>query len=172
MTNHKLTISQGKRPIWRTVIAAVFFTMMFVQIWGTLILLFNYEVTEEILKSVAKSLGPIIYWFGLGLSAGLLKTIAIDTEKENLITTYSIGPFSRDFISTIPELQYVSVFKDAKELYQVNLWYKGNKRYNMFTFDEPQPAFVFAKTVCAKLNLDLLDATERGNNKWVEEITA
>jgi len=172
MTNHKLIISQGKRPLWKTLITAIFFTMMFVEIWGTLLMLFDFKITEDVLKSAARSLGPIAHWFACGLAVGILKSISIDTEKDILITTYFIGPFSKDVISTIPELQYVAVFKDANELHQVNLWYKGNKRYNMFTFEDAEPAFIFAKTVCVKLKLDLLDATERGNNKWIEAVKA
>ena len=172
MTDHKLIISQGKRPIWKTILTAIFFTLMLVEIWATILMLFSFKMTEDVLRAAAMSLAPIAYWFAFGVSVGLLKTISIDTEKDILITTYFIGPFSKDVKSTIPELQYVAVFKDAKELYQVNLWYKGNKRYNMFTFDEPEPAFIFAKTVCVKLKLDLLDATERNNNQWIEEVEA
>lgn len=172
MTDHKLVISQGKRPFWRTLVTTIFFTMMVFEIWSSFSQLYFANFSEKSFRYFAHSLGPIAYWFGFGVSTGLMKTIAIDTSKEILITTYFIGPFSKDFTATIPELQYISVFKDAKEHFQVNLWCTGNKRYNMFTFDKWEPAFIFAKAVCLKLNLELLDATERGNNKWIEAIKA
>ena len=48
------------------------------------------------------------------------------------------------------------------------MWYIGNKHYVMCDFDSSEPAFTFAHYVAAKLKLDLLDATIRGESKWLE----
>lgn len=75
-----------------------------------------------------------------------------------------------NYFSKIPILEYVSVFKNSqKEIFEVNLWYKGNKHYNVFNFEEFQSAFDFALLYSNKLNIDLLDATEKGNSKWIDK---
>ena len=58
-------------------------------------------------------------------------------------------------------------------LFETNLWCEGNKYFQMFIFENSKEAFNFGKIVAEKLNIDLLDATEYGNNQWVErdEIT-
>ena len=66
-------------------------------------------------------------------------------------------------------LEYVSVFLDDKDNFQVNLWYVGNKHYKMYVFEKKETAMKFGKHVAAKLNIDLLDATERGKNIWIEK---
>lgn len=53
--------------------------------------------------------------------------------------------------------------------YQVNLWYGNNKFLNLFLLDDYdsviEKAFIFSD----KLNIDLLDARERGNHRWVNK---
>ena len=68
----------------------------------------------------------------------------------------------------MPELEYVSVFNNmGAEQFEVNLWYEGNHHFNIMAFDESQPAFDYGKQFSEKLNLKLLDATEKGNSKWI-----
>jgi hypothetical protein len=55
--------------------------------------------------------------------------------------------------------------------YQVNLWYLQNKHYKMYKLTEEEHALKFGAMVAKKLNIDLLDATERGINKWVDKET-
>lgn len=93
----------------------------------------------------------------------------IDIDKNKLISIYSVGPFSKKIPSVVPELEYVSVFLNSKDIYEVNLWYKGNKHYTMYAFGEKQPAMKFGEQVSAKLDIDLLDATEKGNSKWIDK---
>jgi hypothetical protein len=106
-----------------------------------------------------------------GIAFSITKTVLIDIDKDKLISRYTVGPFSRDVLTVVPELEYVAVFLNSKDQYEVNLWYTGNKHYKMYFFEEKESAFTFATAISNKLNIDLLDATEKGNNKWVEKET-
>ena len=64
-------------------------------------------------------------------------------------------------------LDYVSVFKTQKSEFEVNIWYGKNKHYNISNFETLNEAFILGRTLSDKLNLDLLDATEKGNSKWL-----
>ncbi len=103
-----------------------------------------------------------------GISFSITKDILIDVDKDKLISVYMVGPFTKKISSTVPELEYVSVFLDSQERYQVNLWYVRNKHYQMYCFTEKEQAMTFAELAAAKLNVDLLDATEKGNSKWID----
>ena len=46
---------------------------------------------------------------------------------------------------------------------------EGKKPFNVFNFEEFQPAFDFGLLYSNKLNIDLLDATEKGNSKWIDK---
>ena len=91
-------------------------------------------------------------------------------EKEKLKTEYAVGVFKYSYFSAIPTLEYVSVFRNPRnDVFEVNLWYKGNKHFNVSNFDDFEPAFQFGLHFSNRLNIDLLDASEKGNSKWIEK---
>ena len=97
--------------------------------------------------------------------------VCLALNKNKLISRYQLGPFSKDILSEIPELEYVAVFLNSKEEFEVNLWYQGNKHYQMYQFEEKDQAMNLAKITSTKLNIDLLDATVKGDFKWVDKTT-
>lgn len=165
----ELIVSQGRRPIWKTILAALFFTIMFYFLYLGIIMYWHLGICEQTSKSLPQFVKSICYCLAGGISFSVMKTVLIDVDKDKLISRYYIGPFSKDVLTTVPELEYVSVFLNPKNYFEVNLWYKGNKRYMMYNFDEGLQAFKFASQVAIKLNIDLLDATEKGNSKWVDK---
>ena len=167
---YELIVFQGARPIWKTVLAAILFTMVFYQLYRLIELLFEQGYQGESAKQYGNSIKLICYCLPGGIYFSLAKTVFIDTDKDKLVSRFFVGPFFRDRISSVPELEYVAVFKNKRDLYEVNLWYKGNRHYNMYAFDSELPAFKFAEKVSKKLNLDLLDATVKGNSRWIAKL--
>ena len=166
---YELVVLPGNRPLWMRILAALFFTFMLYVLYDYSRLL-CYEGwckhTNDELPEVVKS---VSYCLSGGIAFSVIKTVLIDVDKDKLVSRFSVGPFSKDVLSVIPELEYVSVFRDSRGNYEVNLWYVGNKHYNMYCFDEKNPAMKFAQMVSEKLNIDFLDATEKGNSKWIEK---
>ena len=166
---YELIVSQGNRPLWMRILAASFFALMLYFLYG-IILIFYYrgfcEYTSHVLPGFVES---IAYCLTGGITFCTTKTVLIDTDKDLLISRFCVGPFSHDVKSKVPELEYVAVFFDSKENYEVNLWYVGNKHYRMYDFDEKKPAMKFAEMVSEKLNIDILDSTEKGNSKWIDK---
>jgi len=168
-SEYELIISQGNRPIWKTILASLFFTLALYLLCIILLPFFFFEVNEGMFKSGAHDLRSMFFFLAAGIHQSIMKTVLIDVDKNKIISRYHIGPFSRDKKSDAPELEYVSVFKDGKDMFQANLWYKGNRHYKMFAFEEKEPAFRFAEMVSDKLAIDLLDATVKGDFKWIDK---
>ncbi|NHM06590.1 hypothetical protein G4D82_05105 [Flavobacterium sp. CYK-4] len=164
----ELIVSQGKRPFWQRLMAAICFTGVLYLLFNIVLLFYRYGFSLAP-KAAGASFELIAYFLVTGIGFSMTKTILIDTDKDKLISRFCIGPFSRDVLSQVPELDYVLVFLDGKGYYQTNLWYKGNKHYRMYAFDEKKPAMDFAAQVSERLKLDMLDATEKGNSKWIEQ---
>ena len=166
---YEIIISEGKRSWYEIVFAAIFFS---VTIFLILILLFDAFVSPSA-RILYYDTYRLVYFgvlgFGFGLRYSLVKDILIDIDKGNLISRYKVGVFSYDVKAIMKEFEYVSVFKDARENYQTLLWYPVNKHYQMYCFIEEKPAFDFALTISNKLNIDMLDATEKGNSKWIDK---
>ena len=169
----EIVVSEGQRPLWQRVIAALLYTVMFFTLLFYFYLLHNSGLED--LKKVRNITGLLqisFYCFIGGLNFSIVKTLFINLEKEKLKTEYRVGIFSIKYFSEFPKLEYVSVFKHYYEkndntIFEINLWYKGNKHFNVSNFEEFQPAMDFGLMFSNKLNLDLLDATEKGNSKWI-----
>lgn len=166
----ELIVSQGNRRLWARILAALLFTIVLFEIATLLLMLWVNGFISEILKSCQGKMELIGLGIAGGLHLSLTKTVLIDTDTDKLITRYHVGRFSWDSIGVVPEMEYVSTFRNGKDMFEVNLWYKGNKHYKMFVFEKKEPAMIFAEQVAQKLKIDLLDATERGNSKWIEII--
>ena len=166
---YELIVSQGNRPLWMRILAALFFTCMLYFIYELCLVIYYRGFSQIPPKALSGFVELITYSLSGGIAFCITKTVLIDTDKDLLISRFCVGPFSRDVKSKVPELEYVAVFFDSKENYEVNLWYVGNKHYRMYDFDEKEPAMKFADMVSEKLNIDFLDATEKGNSKWIDK---
>ena len=164
---YELIVTQGKRPFWMRLLAACLFTLVLLDLFFIVFSFYKIGFNET-MKSMAGDIKIIGYSLAGGIYFSMTKNILIDTNKDVLISRYCVGPFSRDVISKVPDLEYVSVFLDAKENYQVNLWYVGNKHYQMYFFEKKEAAIEFAKQTALKLKIDLLDATVKGDSVWID----
>lgn len=164
----ELIVHQGQRPLWQTILASLSFLGMFFLLYQCGLMFYNFGYSEYCLKKLPSFVELTVYCLGAGIALSVTKSVLIDLDKDKLVSRFYLGPFSYDKIATVPSLEYISVFRDAREQFQVNLWYKGNKHYKMYVFETSEPAFVFAKHVALKLKIDLLDTTRKGDFQWLE----
>lgn len=170
LKEYELVVSQGTLPWWRIIIASLFFSYMLYMVY-ILFMLFYYVDLEKVKpKEIAREIKVAAICFAGGVSFSLTKNVLIDLDTEKLVSIYKVGPFSRKVNTTLPKLDYVSVFKINDSEFEVNLWYSRNKHYKMYTITEKEHALKFGLMVAQKLNIDLLDATEKGNSKWIDII--
>jgi hypothetical protein len=165
---YELVVSEGKLPLWRAVVAAAFFTCVCYILYLDFQLFYYTGFNQKSFTLAAKSLEGFGYCLVGGITFCVTKTILIDVDNDKLISRFCVGPFTRNVLDVVPELEYMSVFKNGKGQFEANLWYKGNKHYKMYRFDEKAPAMAFGREVAKKLKIDLLDATQKGNSQWIE----
>ena len=166
---YELIVAQGKRPLWQSLLSALFFSLMVWVLYNDVMIFYQYGFNENTFKHFSKSIFTLAYCLTGGIAFAVTKTVLIDLDKDLLISRFTVGMFSHDVNSKIPQLEYVSVFLDSNENYQVNLWYIGNKHYKMYVFNDKVQAIKFAASVAIKLTIDLLDATEKGNFAWIDK---
>jgi len=163
-----LKIYSGKRAWYELVLAAIFFSITIFTF-----LLFLYQLLFKT-SSFIFVIGLYKFFiYGLpSLASGITfsATKDIEIEDNTIVTRYLVGKFSKKIVSKVSEFEYVSVFNNGNDVFQTLLWYTGNKHYEMFCFDDKKSAFDFALIVSNKLNIDLLDATNKGDFQWVDKI--
>lgn len=166
---YELVVSSGNRSLVKTVLAAGMFTAVLYLLYEMVSLCWHTEFILANPKLPASYLQLIGIFLSGGVYFSLTKTVLIDVDQNLLISKFAIGPFTKNVTTQVPQLEYVSVFRNSKDVYEVNLWYYRNKHYKMGVFDDKKSAFRFADMVSDKLKLDILDATESGRSKWIEK---
>jgi hypothetical protein len=161
MESRIITLREGSRPFWQTVVAALLYTLTLYCIYQVI----SYwsirwiHVGTEFIE-----LGGIAFIGAISFS--VLRTFCFDLDNKQLRTIYNVSIFKYATKERI-ELDYVSLFrKNPEALFEVSVWFKMNKHIELANFKTFNDARVFAKNFADKLETDFLDSTERGNPKW------
>lgn len=169
MKNDYFIISEGKRPVFHLLLATILFGASVVFLYLFITNLLNINTAASVKEQTPTGfLELTIFAFMFGLNFAKIKTIYIDLKEQILKTEFKVGFFKLNTKQKIKELGYISVFKNDKEQFEVNLWYDGNKHCKMFVFNNVQDALTSGKHFAQKLNIDLLNATKKGHSFWVD----
>lgn len=95
-----------------------------------------------------------------------------DFEKKLFKREKTIGIFKYGKWKPLPELDYVSLFAVNANTFEVNLWYKKNRHWDLYEKYNIEDAFTIAFELSEALNIDLLDATVPGDFKWIDKKTS
>ena len=163
----QIIIAQEKRSITHTLFAAFFYSVTIF-----LMALFIWEFKLSLERDYAASEMNKLEIAGFSLSAAIyfsvLHTFYFDFDKkrfkkERKYVFVKLGKWQE-----LPELEYISVFKKGTKLYEVNLWYVGNKHFKISYTENKEKALAIGKQLAQKLKVDLLDATVANDSKWIE----
>tara|TARA_A100000171_G_C2128501_1_gene145109 strand:+ start:1705 stop:2250 length:546 start_codon:yes stop_codon:yes gene_type:complete len=171
MDKSKIIISEGVRPLWQTVIASVFYTLAIILL---AMFFFGYEIVPSDGMDDSRNFG-VFYIATVCMAQGIIfsniKSIFFDLENQKYKEEYRVGPIGLGRWRTLPKIEYVSVFRQLKEnksyTYEVNLWTKGNRSFTIYEGLDLGTTFVMGKSTAKTLNVELFDATEPNDFKWV-----
>ncbi len=107
-----------------------------------------------------------------GILFSVVKNIHFDLNQKKLKEEYQVGPIKIGNWKNLPEIEYVSVFRQAKAdanfIYEVNLWYKRNRHFNVYQNTHLNTVMLMGKNVARILNKDLWDATVPQKECWID----
>lgn len=169
--NDKLEISiLAKKRSWYELVLAAIFYGIFIYLLGIVIYVIYLGISFILfikLLTAFVSVGGFCFIYGLTFSA--TRDIIINVTDSIIITRYVVGAFSYDVKSNVTEFEYVSFFQDKWGEYGTNLWYVKNRHYKMCSFESKEAAYQFCLNISNKLDIEILDACEKGNFKWIEK---
>ncbi|WP_046757722.1 hypothetical protein [Kordia jejudonensis] len=163
----RIVISQGDRPLWHNIIAAFLYTVV---IACVLLFFFRLEFSFE-RQYVEREMGSIKL-AGLALAGAfyysIIQTYYFDFKNNLYKHERSFLWFKLGKWNPLPELEYISVFQKEKGVFEINLWYLGNKHFKIYNMFNEEEALETGKQLAKSLGIDLLDATVANDSKWVE----
>jgi len=167
MKDKDVYISNGKRPIWQLVIAALLYTASFYFVYMFVV---RYQVNiGKNNKGLAGLMEIAIFCFagGVGFSRVVDYHFDLKEKKYRIIYNFGLVQFRRKY--TFDSIDYISVYFNRKtEVYEVNLWYNSNKHFALVVYEDDENALDAGKVLAIRLDLDLWDATNPHKGDWVE----
>ncbi len=163
MTNEKL-IYKTIRPSWHYIIAFIFYAIVVLVFIKSISLLIE---RRGILSMKFFTATMFFLFCAIGLS--FIKKVSVDTNKNVRIrfTLFNIKIVS-DFI--FKEIKYISVFSDmSNKDFTVFFWLSETNKKNIVTLFNKEEALNFAVLISERINVKVLDATEKGNFKWIDK---
>lgn len=168
MKKEEIYISQGKRPFWQIIIAALLYTGSFFCIY-LLIAADGFGKIGDKARNIGGLLQIAILLFGNAIAFSVVKDYHFDFKNSRYKTLYGVGPIKLGKWKTFKNLDYVSVFLNGSEEYEINLWHDKNQHFNISKVASKDIAFEYAKAIAKELYLQVFDATVKNDFKWLEE---
>lgn len=167
MEQNEILISQGNRPYWQIIIAALFFTGMLIFLYYFFITFNIYESTKKV-KSSISFLEIAIFLFAGGVSFSIVRDYHFNFKEKKYKILFCVGPVQIGSWKKFKNLEYISVYKNKKNAFEINLWYDKNRHFNLSHQNKADAALFMGKELSKKLKIDLLDATDPHNKQWVD----
>lgn len=157
MIKKDVVISQGSRTLLDNIIAAACYTL-------AVFCLYRCFTDLKHLGTYAY-VGTTCFMFGLRFS--ISKFYRFNFENNRFRDISAIGPVAWGNWVKYNELSYVAVFLNAKDFYEVNLWYDHNRHFNFSNYKELGDALAGAREIAEILELSTYDAgTDPYNGVW------
>ncbi|PHR70730.1 MAG: hypothetical protein COA67_07960 [Lutibacter sp.] len=158
-------ISEGMKPLWQRIIAALLYTLMFYLIINV------YTKTPFLFSAYYSLLIPLLLIFSIAFPLSAIKNYHFDFDAKKFKVEYVIGYLKYGVWEDLPKFEYVSVFMKGEEVYELNLWFYKNEHYKVFHYFDFDDAILDAFQISEKLQIDLLDASVKNNHRWIDKDT-
>lgn len=161
---HKLVYSSN-RPFWHFVIAIPLYYFMFRTTCKMIELFYTWRIWHAVQFLVA-----VFFLFVCAAGVTFTKKVYTNSREKNVRFNFVLFgiPLCKDTIFN--DVKYVSVYKNHSDRdFEVNIYLTEKKKKAVSVYLEEKSAFKLATSIAIGLEVDLLDATERGNFVWVEK---
>ena len=162
-------ISEGTRPIWQTFIAAMLYTAALVSLYF-FYKTFYIDLENKRIEYYLDILEITAILFSAGIGFSVVKDYLFDFKNKQYKIIFRVGPFKIGKWYNFRNIDYIYVFKKNESEYLVNLWYNTNKHFKLSMHNKADIAVFVGRELAKKLKIDLLDATDPHNSKWVENL--
>lgn len=165
--NQDILISTKERPIWQKILAVFFFTFMATCLY-VFFLTIDFNADSKMAHFYGNTIELAGICFVLGVRYSIMKDYYFDLKEKKYKIVKRVGFVEIGKWRNFKDLDYISIFRNKKDILEVNLWYDENKHFNLGTLDNLKQALDAGKKIAQKLQLDLWDAgTNPYHGNWI-----
>lgn len=172
-TTKDIIITEKNRPLWQKVLATLSYALMFMFI-GLMLFALYYFQGRDAFKAFISSFNFAFFMLIIGLRFSVITSIWFDIKGRRYKKEYRVGPVRVGKWEQLPDIEYISVFRQAVSLpgeddghvFNVNVWYGHNQHFTIYTNAVSKSAYDMALYIASRLKIELLDATDPLNKVW------
>jgi len=173
-TTNDIIISERNRPRWQSVLAVLCYALMFMFVGLMIFGLYTYPGKQGF-RAFVSSFNCAVFMLVFGLRFSVITSIYFDMVGRRYKKEYKVGLVRFGKWQQLPDIDYVSVFKQAVTLpgeddghvFNVNVWYGLNQHFTIYTKPDLKPAYDMALYIASRTRVELLDATDSQNKIWI-----
>lgn len=127
---------------------------------------FKSSIENGLTKRPASLIELFIYCFFFGFVFSSKNTKFFNLKYKKYKNQYSVGPIKVGKWRALPALEYVSVFKNGRDIFEINIWHNRNKHFNIYNYNNKEEAVEIGYDVAKSLEIKLFDATVPNKNRF------
>lgn len=165
--NQDILFSTKERPIWQKVLAVILFTIVAACLY-VFFATFDIHADSEMAHFYGNTLEIAGFCFVMAVRCSLMKDYYFDLKDQQYKIVKRIGFVEIGKWKNFEDLDYVSVFRNTKNILEINLWYNENNHFNLGTAENIAEALTAGGKIARKLQIGLWDAaTNPHDGSWV-----
>ncbi|ABQ03850.1 hypothetical protein [Flavobacterium johnsoniae] len=158
-------IYTSRRPLWHFLLALPLYIFTVLMSFKMFALFYSKDIMNGLKFTTA-----VFLMFVCAAGLTFTKRVYTNSVTKTVRFTFTLFriPLCKDTI--FKDVLYVSIYKNYTDRdYEVQIWFSEIEKKSVSVHLNIQTAFNLASKIANGLLVDLLDATEKGNFKWIEK---
>ncbi|MFC4816522.1 hypothetical protein [Flavobacterium sp. GCM10023249] len=167
--NNIITVFEDTMSKVHMVMAAIMYTFAVSPFLAYIYFIVEYDLNAVIvIKFLAYAISLSAPFIGPAINISEENTVKVDAKNKTLITEQKIVFYQKTKITEVTDFDYVAINSFGFG-YTVTLWYQNNgyRHIPLVSFYKKNKAFLYAKSLCKVIDVDLLDKIDTNNPVWI-----
>lgn len=164
-----ITVFEDSMSRMHIVMASIMCTFALCPFLAYIYLIVEYDLdVVDIIKFLAHAISLSTPFVVSAINISEENIVKVDTVDKRLITEQKIILYHKTKITNVTVFDYVAI-NHSTFGYKVTLWYQhhGYRHQGLVTFYKKSKAFLYAKSLCRVINVDLLNKIDHKNPAWI-----
>lgn len=173
MENEKIvTVFEDTMSKAHIVMASIMYTFALCPFVGLMYLILKFDLRDIILiiELFAYAISISVFFVVPAIKISQENIIKVDLDKKRLFNEYRVVFYSKVEITDVEDFDYIAV-NSTTFGYTITLWYQynGYRHIMLVSFYKREKAFIYAKSLCRVLNVNLLNKIDLNNPVWIDK---
>ncbi len=173
MGNEKIaTVFEDTMSKTHIIMASIMYTFAFCPFIGLMYLIFKFDLRDIviIIELFAYAISISVFFVVPAIKISEENIVKVDLDKKRLFNEYRVVLYKKIEITDVEDFDYVAINSNAFG-YTITLWYQynGYRHIQLLTFYKKNKAFLYAKSLCKVIDVDLLDKIDINNPTWIDK---